>query len=166
MCTGSKFCMAEGSRWYTALMRMVDEQLQGLSDSLRRKVRFLRLLRALTVFALVGSLGMAVLGLWRPDLLAYAFAVTVVLLSVPLMFFAVLLSAPLRAKSILRLIDKGYPENAKEIAIRLAARKLRDESIETEELLVETAWNESKKAYRKFQDRAASMRDDEARDGT
>jgi hypothetical protein len=57
---------------------------------------------------------------------------------------------PLKAHGVIRLIERGYPGNAREVAIRLAARKLRDESIETEELLVETALNEARKVLRRI----------------
>jgi hypothetical protein len=138
--------------WYALLWGMVDERLRGLSLKLQRIVKLLRLAQALIVIGILVVLASAVVGLLWPRWFPIAYAVAVVFLIVPLALCLVLVSAPLQAKSVIRLIERGYPSNARELAIRVAARKLRDESIETEELLVETAINEGKKILRRMKE--------------
>ncbi len=96
---------------------------------------------------------------WFPVMVPVTLTVFGVYLAVPLIGIFILLGLPLKAKSVLRLIDQGYPANAREFAIRAAARKLHEQSIETEELLVDTAINESKKALKKYRARAERLRE-------
>lgn len=143
--------------WLQTLWAMVDERLRELSETLQRIVR---MIRGLVVFLAIGVilvLASAVVGLAWPRYFPIAYAVAVVFLVIPLAALLVLAYLPLRAKSVIRLIDKGYPANARELAIRVAARKLRDQSIETEELLVETAVNEGRKLIDRAKARAAAQ---------
>jgi hypothetical protein len=136
--------------WYTVLWAMVDERLREWSHKLQALVRLLRLTRVLLVVGILCVLASAVVGLLWPQWFPIAYAVAVIFLVVPLALCLFLVSLPLKAHGVLRLIERGYPGNAREIAIRVAARKLRDESIETEELLVETAFNEGRKILRRM----------------
>ncbi len=136
--------------WLTSLYSLVDERLRAWSKTAKRSLLMLRLTVAVLIITLLGLYGAAVGAIFWPEWIRFWFAGSVVVLSIPLLVLAILVALPLRLKSVTRLIDKGYPGNAREIGLRLAARKLRDESIETEELLAETAWNEGKKAYRKY----------------
>jgi len=141
--------------WLQSLWAMVDERLREVSEKLQKVVR---LIRVLVVFLTVGVLlvlGSAVVGLLWPQWFPVAYAVATIFLVIPLIAILALAYMPLRAKSVIRLIDKGYPGNARELAIRVAARKLRDQSIETEELLVETALNEGRKVLERAKAKAA-----------
>jgi hypothetical protein len=154
--------VAEGAfAWLKALWAYVDERLANFAKSLRKVLRLLRLTQALLVIGILAVLASAVVGLVWPDYFAYTYAVATIFLILPLVILVVLVALPLRAKSIVRLIDKGYPANARELAIRVAARKLRDQSIETEELLVETAVNESRKVYERYKSRTQTLERDE-----
>lgn len=135
--------------WYTLLWAMVDERLREWSDKLQSMVRLLRVTRVLLVIGILCVLASAVVGLLWPRWFPIAYAIAVIFLVVPLVLCLFLVSLPLKARSAIRLIERGYPGNARELAIRLAARKLRDESIETEELLVETALNEARKVLQR-----------------
>ncbi len=148
--------MGEKLGWLRMMWAMVDERLAEVSAKLQRIVRLVRLAVVLLVVAIVlVLLSPVVLILW-PAYFPIAYAVSMVILVIPLVGLAVLASLPLKMKSVIRLIDKGYPENAKEIAIRVAARKLHDQSIETEELLVDTAINEGRKVLRRMKERDAA----------
>jgi uncharacterized protein YacL len=136
--------------WYTVLWAMVDERLREWSRKLQALVRLLRVTRVLLVVGILCVLASAVVGLLWPRWFPIAYAVAVIVLVVPLVLCLFLVSLPLKAHGVIRLIERGYPGNAREIAIRVAARKLRDESIETEELLVETAFNEGRKILRRM----------------
>jgi uncharacterized protein YacL len=136
--------------WYTVLWAMVDERLREWSRKLQALVRLLRVTRVLLVVGVLCVLASAVVGLLWPQWFPIAYAVAVIFLVVPLVLCLFLVSLPLKAHGVIRLIERGYPGNAREIAIRVAARKLRDESIETEELLVETAFNEGRKILRRM----------------
>lgn len=151
-----------GFGWARSLWRTVDSTLVSISKTAKRIVRVLRLLRAFMVLAVLVVLASAVVGIVWPDWFAYAYAAAVVFLIIPLFILLALVSLPLQAKSLVRLIDLGYPENAKELAIRAAARKMHEQSIESEELLVETAWNESKKMLKRYRERARRLREEEA----
>jgi hypothetical protein len=141
--------------WLQALWSMVDARLRELSARLQRIVRLLRVLVAFLTLGVLLVLGSGVVGLLWPEWFFVAYAVAAVFLVIPLVALLAMATLPLRAKSVIRLIDKGYPENARELAIRVAARKLRDQSIETEELLVETAVNEGRKMLARARARAA-----------
>ena len=141
--------------WLRGLWAMVDERLGELSDKLQRILRLVRFLVAFLTLGVLLVLASAVVGLLWPQWFPIAYAVATIFLVIPLVAVLVLVYLPLRAKSVVRLIDKGYPANAKELAIRVAARKLHDQSIETEELLVETALNEGRKVLRRMDERAA-----------
>ena len=145
--------------WLRAMWAMVDERLSEISAKLQRIVKMIRALVAFLTVGVVLVLASAVVGLVWPRWFPIAYAVATVFLVIPLVGLLVLAYLPLRAKSVIRLIDKGYPANAKELAIRVAARKLHDQSIETEELLVETAINEGKKVLRRM-DEARAAADD------
>ena len=138
--------------WIRMLWAMVDDRLAELAAKLQRIVRLLRVAVAMLVVAVVLVLLSPVVLFLAPDYFPIAYAVSTVILVIPIVILAVLASLPLKMKSVIRLIDKGYPANAKEIAIRVAARKLHEESIETEELLVETAINEGRKAIRRYEE--------------
>jgi hypothetical protein len=142
--------------WLQTLWAMVDERLRELSEKLQKVVRLIRVLVVFLTFGILLVLGSAVVGLLWPQWFPIAYAVATLFLVLPLVVFLVLAYLPLRAKSVIRLIDKGYPANARELAIRIAARKLRDQSIETEELLVETAINEGRKVLDRAKARAAA----------
>jgi hypothetical protein len=147
------------------LWAMVDGRLRDLSARLQRLVRLLRVLVAFLTVGVLLVLGSAVVGLFWPEWFFVAYAVATVFLVLPLAALLVLAMLPLRAKSVIRLIDKGYPANARELAIRVAARKLRDQSIETEELLVETAVNEGRKLVDRAKARAAAKAAEAAEPG-
>ncbi|HLF16238.1 MAG TPA: hypothetical protein VI796_02260 [Candidatus Thermoplasmatota archaeon] len=148
------------SPWYLALWRWLDLRLQAVAKRLQRTVRWLRAIRALLVLGILLVLASAVVGLVWPRWFPIAYAVAAVALVIPLVALAFLVALPLRARSVVRLIDKGYPGNAKELAIRMAARKLHEESIATEELLVDTAINEGRKAVRKWGERARRLKEE------
>jgi hypothetical protein len=136
--------------WYTLLWALVDEWLREWSRRLQRLLKLLRLARVLLVVGILCVLASALVGLLWPRWFPIAYAVATVFLAVPLVLCLVLVNAPLQARSVIRLVERGYPANAREMAIRVAARKLHDESIETEELLVETAINEGRKVLRRL----------------
>lgn len=142
--------------WLQSLWAMVDERLRETSEKLQRVVRLLRVLVFFLTLGVLLVLGSAVVGLFWPQWFFVAYAVATLFLVIPLAALLVLAMLPLRAKSVIRLIDKGYPANARELAIRVAARKLRDQSIETEELLVETALNEGRKVMERAKAKAAA----------
>ncbi|MES2153973.1 MAG: hypothetical protein V4510_02465 [bacterium] len=139
--------------WYRAIWHLMDESMRRWSERLQRIVRLLRLARFLLVVGILAILGSAIVGLFWPKYFPYAYAVATVFLVVPLILLVVLAGLPLRARSVVRLIDMGYPANAREMAIRMIARKLHDESIATEELLWDTAVNEGRKFIRKVEER-------------
>lgn len=142
--------------WLRTMWAMVDERLYELSVKLQRIVRLVRVATAaLWVSVVLVLLGPVVLFVW-PEYFPIAYAVSTVILVIPIVLLAVLAGLPLKARSVIRLIDKGYPANAKELAIRVVARKLHDESIETEELLVETAINEGRKVLRRIDEHKAA----------
>ena len=142
--------------WLRGVWAMVDERLRDLSDTLQRIVRMIRVLVGFLTVGVVLVLASAVVGLVWPRWFPVAYALATIFLVIPLVALLVLAYLPLRAKSVIRLIDKGYPANAKELAIRVAARKLHDQSIETEELLVETAINEGRKVLRRMDESRAA----------
>lgn len=137
------------------IWQLLDARLQRASESAKRVLRAIRLARFMLWLAIVLVLASAAVGIWMPKYFPYAYAVAVVMLVIPLAMLAVLVALPLRAKSVVRLVDQGYPDNAKELLIRVLARKMRDQSIETEELLVETAVNEARKILRRVQNASA-----------
>ncbi len=139
-------------RSFGMLWAMLDAFLLRLSNRLKRVLRTMRLIRFFLVVGVLAVLGSAIVGLLWPRWFPVAYAVGTVFLVIPLILLAGLVALPLRARSVVRLIDQGYPANAKELAIRAVARKLHDESIETEELLVDTALNEGRKLMRRFRD--------------
>lgn len=150
--------MARDGPWFKALWHMVDGTLRGLSKGLKRFVRTLRILRFFLIIAILTVLASAVVAIGWPQYWPYLYAASAVFLAIPLLILLVLVALPLRAKSVVRLIDLGYPDNAKELAIRVAARKLHDQSIESEAMILETAWNESKKMLRKYRARAERLK--------
>ncbi len=135
----------------------VDGRLARVAGKLRSLVRTLRILAVLLVIGIIAVLASAVVGIWWPEYFPYAYAVSTVVLLVPVIGVLTLIMLPLRMKSVIRLIEKGYPGNARELAIRVAVRKVRDQSIETEEMLVETALNESRKALERYRERAERL---------
>lgn len=142
------------AKWYKSILKTVDDALISFSKTAKKIVRMIRLARALLFLFVLTILGLGVAGIIWPQHLPYFFAAATIPIALPVIILAVLVALPLRAKSVVRLIDMGYPANAKEMAIRMAARKLHEESIESEELLFATAWNESKKVLRKYRQRA------------
>lgn len=148
--------MAEKKKGFIALWKSIDKALVAANKKAKRILMLIRIAAVFMVLIILGSWALAGAAIWRPDLAAYFYMGAVVLLSIGLIPWAVIIMLPLKAKSITRLIDKGYPANAKEMGLRVVARKLHEESIETEEMLFETAINEGKKALRKMQARAAA----------
>lgn len=149
--------------WYRAIWHLMDDSMRRWSAKLQRIVRLLRLVRFLLVVGILAVLASAVIGLYWPKVFPVAYAIATVFLVVPLVMLVVLAGLPLRARSVVRLIDMGYPANGREIAIRLMARKLHDESIATEELLWDTAINEGRKFVRKMDsERTGSQTDADA----
>lgn len=146
--------------WYKVLWHFVDDALRGLSKGLKRLVRTLRILRFILVLAVLTILADPVVYIVWPQYWQWVHIASTLFLAVPVIILLVLVALPLQAKSIVRLIDKGYPDNVKELGIRLAARKLHEQSIETEELLVDTAVNESRKMYRKYRRRAQKLKEE------
>lgn len=154
--------MAEGLGWIRTLWAMVDERLAELSLKLQRMVRTLRAAVFALVVAILLVLASPVVLFVAPQYFPIAYAVSTVILVIPLVLVTALVALPLRMKSVVRLIDKGYPANAKEIAIRVAARKLHEQSIQTEELLVDTALNEGRKLVERYKAQAAARADDDS----
>jgi len=141
--------------WLQGVWAMVDERLRETSRKLQRVVRTLRLVAFLVTVGILAVLASAVVGLLWPRWFFVAYAVATLFTVIPLVLVLALVMLPLRMRSVIRLVDKGYPANARELAIRIAARKLHDQSIETEELLVETALNEGRKLMDRAKARAA-----------
>ncbi|MGB0653188.1 MAG: hypothetical protein ACPGQL_08300 [Thermoplasmatota archaeon] len=141
-----------------AFFRRIDGTLRSLSKVLKRVVRTLRFVRAFLATGILIILASIVVAFVQPAWMPLFYAVSMLFLMIPLVMLLVLISLPLQAKSVVRLIDKGYPANARELAIRVAARKLHEESIANEELLVETALNEGKKAAAKYRKRAEALK--------
>jgi hypothetical protein len=141
--------------------RLLDSRLRRLSETLQRLVRTLRWTRRLLWLGIILVLASAAVGIVAPKYFPYAYAVATIFLVLPLAILAVVVGLPLRAKSMIRLIDMGYPSNAREFGIRFLTRKMRDESIETEELLYETALNEAKKYLRKMREKEEAEEGDD-----
>ncbi len=148
-------------RWLNWLWETIDGLLRSISMAARKIVRTLRILRAFLVVGLLLVIGAVVGAFIQPEWMPLWFAIAVVFLVIPLIIITALVAAPLQAKSVVRLVDMGYPANAREMGIRIVARKLHEESIETEELLVDTALNEARKAVRRYR-RAAERLAEEA----
>lgn len=144
-------------RWATGAWRSVDGALRSLFDGLRSLLRVLNVSRVLALVLAFLVLGVAVLLVFFPEWTPYVVMGILVVMALPLFGAFVLLSLPFRAKSMVRLIRMGYPDNVKELTVRLWARKLHEESIASEELLVETAWNETRKLYRRYRERARRL---------
>lgn len=149
------------AKWYQALWEAVDSSLQSFADSAKKLLKFLRTLRAIILISIFGALALTATSFYFPRWQGILMVAAMAFLAIPHLYWYVILGLPLQAKSVVRLVDMGYPANARELGIRIAARKLHDESIETEELLVKTAWNESKKALRDYRQRAAERKDTE-----
>lgn len=140
-------------------LRAIDRMLKDWSAKAQKIVRRLRLARFLVLLLFLVPLAAAAgVAIGLPWFMPYAMAILAVYVAVPLLAVFYLLGLPLKAKSIVRLIDKGYPANLKELAIRSAARKLHEQSIETEELMLDTAINESRKLLKKYQARADRLK--------
>lgn len=137
--------------WYRAAWALVDNAMRTWSERLQRILRLLRFARFMLLLGVVVAIGSAVVQFAAPQYFAYAYAAAMAFLVVPLIVFYVLAGLPLRARSVVRLVDMGYPANARELAIRMVARKLHEESIATEELLWDTAVNEGRKFIRKME---------------
>lgn len=150
--------MAEGVlRRVWGLWRSLDGALRSVSDGLRSFLRALNVLRVLAILLFLAVLALAVLLFFFPEWTPYVMVGVLVVLALPLLLAFFVLSLPFRAKSFVRLVRMGYPENAKELTIRLVARKLHEESIESERLLVETAWNETRKLAQRYKERARRL---------
>jgi hypothetical protein len=139
--------------WLRAIWHSIDSFLAGLFGLLKKTLRALNILRVLSVLFFVVSIALAVLVLVAPESVPYVLAGLLIVGTLPIIVLFVLLSIPFRAKSFVRLVRMGYPENAKELTIRLAARKMRDQSIKSEEMLIETAFNESRKLLERYRAR-------------
>lgn len=147
-----------GEPWYKALWHLVDGTLRSISDGLQAVLRGLRIARVVLVLLILFVLATAIFTIFYPQYSHYVLAGVLFVLMLPLIVALGLVMLPFRAKSVVRLVDKGYPENVKELTIRAAARKLHDESIETEQLLVDTAVNEARKAARKYRTRLETLK--------
>jgi hypothetical protein len=152
----------ESKPWYRAAWGLLDSSMQRWSRKMQHWLRMLRLVRFLLVLGVLAVALSAVVGLVRPQYFYYAYAAAALAILVPLVLLFVLVGLPLRARSVVRLIDMGYPENARELAIRVMARKLHEESIATEELLWDTAANEGRKWVRKMEAERAARRQSRA----
>lgn len=151
--------MAEGLlRRAWGLWRSIDGTLRSVFDGLQSFLRVLNVLRTLALLLFLAVLAVPVLIFFFPHWTPYVVMGILVVMALPLLGVFFLLSLPFRAKSFVRLVRMGYPDNAKELTIRLAARKLHDESIETERLLVETAWNETRKVVQRYKERARRLK--------
>ncbi len=154
--------------WYKAIWHKIDDTLRSISRNAKKVVRILRIVRAFLATGILIVLATIVALFVLPEWVHLFFAISMLFLVIPLVMLLVLIQLPLMAKSIVRLIDKGYPDNARELAIRLAARKLHEQSIETEELLLDTAINEARKAKEYYGRKAKQLQaqldalDDEA----
>lgn len=142
--------MAQKMEGLTAAWKGIDAKLRAINKKAKTILWALRIGTFFLWLAIMGSWALAGLAVYRPDLAGWFYLAAIILLSIGLIPWAVMIGLPLRFKSVVRLVDKGYPANAKELAIRAMARKLHDESIETEELLFETAVNEGRKVLRKL----------------
>lgn len=152
--------MSDRTGWMKHVWRMLDDNLRSASEMARKVVRAIRITRAgLVILGLLYLSGGPIAFLW-PELLPYYIALVAITFTIVFFAGAYLVGLPLKAKSVVRLVDMGYPKNARELGIRMVARKLHEESIETEELLVETAWNESRKMLRKYRERAERLKQD------
>lgn len=154
--------MGDKAGWIIQVWKQFDDALRDINKKLARALFWMRFGQAFLVLAILASWGFGVAALFWPEWAPYFYLGAIILLSIAIIPWAALISVPLRLKSVTRLIDKGYPENARELAIRAVARKLHDESIETEELLFDTAINEGRKMVRKYKEEQA--RDAERRD--
>jgi hypothetical protein len=152
--------VTEGDAWYLAPFHAVDGMLSKVSAKLQKILRILRLAQVGVAFLFLLPIFAAMSTIWFAWMAPYVLILFAVYLAVPLIGVYIILGFPLKASSVKRLVDMGYPANAKEFAIRAAARKLHEQSIETEELLLETAINESKKALKKYRARAQKVRKD------
>ncbi len=150
-----------GLSWFSTLWSVIDDFLRSVNDGLRRAVRWLRILRAFLIVGVLLVIGAVVGAFVQPAWMPLWFAIAVTFLVIPFLIMTALVAAPLRAKSVVRLIDKGYPANAREMGIRIVAQKLHDESIRTEELLVDTAVNEARKAVQKYREVADKLLDED-----
>jgi hypothetical protein len=137
--------------------RAVDERLHRVSEGLQKAVRTLRILRFTLVLAILVVLASAVVGLLWPRWFPIAYAVATIFLVIPLMAFLVMVALPLRAKRVVAWIDMGYPENTRRVAMQAAAERLHKASHETEDLIVETIANESRKVLAKYRERARQV---------
>lgn len=146
--------------WWTPAWTFLDQMLRAWSKTAQRIVGYVRLARNLLVFYIAAMYALLVAAFVWPEHQAIFFTTTIVMLSINVWVLLVVVVLPLQAKSVVRLIDEGYPSNARELAIRAAVRKMRDESIETEEMLVEVAFNEGRKAFEKYSKRAEKVKQD------
>ncbi len=152
--------MAGGAkRWLETAWRAADDVLLSLSKKAQSILRRFMVVRVMAIVFMLMLIAVAVLAVLFPPALPYIVAGLVVASTIPMFLVFLLAGIPFRNRSLVRLIRMGYPANARELAIRAAARKMHEESIETEELLVETAWNESKKALKKYRTRLEKLRD-------
>lgn len=150
--------MDDRDAWWNVPLRAIDRMLRSWSAKAQKVLRRLRVARFFVLLLFLVPLAAAGVAIGLPWFLPYAVAIIAVYVAIPLIGVFFLLGLPLKAKSVVRLIDKGYPANVKELAIRSAARKLHEQSIETEELLVDTALNESRKLLRKYRARAERLK--------
>lgn len=150
--------MSDRKGWMKHVFRMLDDTLKSASQTAKKIVRGIRIARAVMwLLALVYIAG-AVFAVLRPEWTPYLLMAALITLALPFMVLAIIVALPLKAKSIVRLVDLGYPKNIRELGIRVVARKLHEESIESEQLLMETAWNESRKMLRKYRSRAERLK--------
>ncbi len=150
--------MSDRKGWMTRVWQMLDDNLRSASEKARKLVRGIRIARALLWLLALLYIAGGVAGVLWPGYLQWIVLAGAITFAVPFILLAFLVALPLKAKSVVRLVDMGYPKNARELGIRMVARKLHEESIETEELLVETAWNESRKMLRKYRARAERLK--------
>lgn len=149
--------MAKGLRWTYRLWKQLDDTLHGISRSLQKVVRALTIARVMAIFMALAFVAFAVVLVFYPEWTPYVVVGIVATYAIPFVLMAILLAIPFRWKSVIRLIRKGYPANAEELALRAVARKLRDQSIESERLLWETAWSEGRKMYKRYLHRAKKL---------
>lgn len=144
---------------FVGVFEALDKALAKGFTTAKKAIRGLKLARfGLLVLSLL-LLGLMVAIFLYPEISPYVQMGFIFLLGIiPFMAIRAGLGKPLKAKSLMRIIDQGHKRTSKELAIRLAVRKLHEESIATEELLVDTALNEGRKAINKYRRRAELVR--------
>jgi hypothetical protein len=142
------------------VLKQLDGSLRKMNKKIRMAFFWMRFAQIFLILAVLASWTCAVGAIYYPDLAGYFYAGAIVLLSIGLIPWAIIVGLPLRLKMLRRMAKQGYAKSAREVGLRAMARKWHDKSIETEELLFDTAINEGRKAYRRYKKRAGNMRNE------